>query len=175
MPSFGPIYGTYMSESGGDVAWTNPTNMEGAPQGASATATLAAAQVTATASLLFGDALALVVPPTARITSLSINVRASDSAYDGENVASFGVQLVDGVPIGVAQGASATAAALTTYTITNGWGVVFTRALIESLRVAFYMGASPSLGTNVGCDSVWLSGTYSAGGGRSRSRLTRSR
>ena len=174
MPSFGPVYGTYMSESGGDVAWTDPTNMEGPPDAASATATLTAAQATATASLLFGDALALVIPPTARITSISINVRASDSTYDPETgQASISTQFVDGTPIGVAILASTTATGLTTYTLTGTWGFVWTRARVENIRVAFFM--SSLLGSNVGCDSVWLSGTYSAGGGRSRSRLTRSR
>lgn len=175
MPSFGPVYGQYASESGAGVPWTDPSNIDGPPDGLQATAVLDGLTdpSTAVASIVVGEVLAGAVPATARLMSLSVVVVASDSGF-AVTPANIFVQLVDGTPIGNTLSTVTTAAGITTYTISGSWGVPFNRPLVENLRLAVYMTTDGA--STVGVDAVGVRGTYApVGGFRSRSRLTRSR
>lgn len=176
MPSTTIAYFATVSETGAGTAWTNVNNMVGAPNASQATATLLLGESTKVAL----GTLSLQTLTGKSIVTVSVTVRASDSAYDPElGQATVFARLYDGTTaIGTENQTNCTASALTDYTFSlspSGWGVALTPSIISRLRVGVRMGGNAA-SSNVGIDSVGVVvGWVAGGGGRSRPSRSRNR
>jgi hypothetical protein len=175
MPSTIIKYGTSATQTVTAARdWSNLANLTLAPDDVQATVTALLLTESTEPALIGPDGLGIVQPPGFVPQSVTLTPRVSDSGYS-EGV-SIQCRLYDGTtPIGNTIAVNATAAALTTYTITGTaaqWGVTLTRALISRLRVSVTLVAVDGT-SNVGIDSC---GVVVGGiGGSARSRLSRAR
>lgn len=178
MPSTAVLYGSSVTETGVGVAWTNIANVTDAPDDVSASAAILQDESTAIALIDLASAIAAAnIPAGSAITGIVLTPRVSDSGYTIETIATIRTQLYNGTTaVGSILNNSTTAAALTTYTTSNAWGVGLSMSLLTNLRVGVLITRSAGAETDVALDSCGVQVEYRpGGGGRSRTRLNRAR